>query len=109
MTLKRNTIVERQRRLLKDRVRVSLMSQRRSALIMSADHKKESLCIHIVNKICLFVFNLGDIVVVGLVLLVQKTVLVFCFLHLEAAPRLYSTRLRYILFFRTSHFDAEVE
>lgn len=108
MTLKRNTIVERQRRLLKDRVRVSLMSQRRSALIMSADHKKESLCIHIVNKICLFVFNLGDIVVVGLVLLVQKTVLVFCFLHLEA-PRLYSTRLRYILFFRTSHFDAEVE
>ena len=48
------------------------MSQRRSALILSAGHKKESLCVYIFNKICLFVLNLGDIVAVALVLLVQK-------------------------------------
>ena len=43
MTLKRNTIGERHRWLLKDRpcVEVSLMSQRRSALLLSAGHKKE--------------------------------------------------------------------
>lgn len=65
------------------------MSQRRSALILSAGHKKESLCVYIFNKICLFVLNLGDIVAVALVLLVQKTVLAFFFfLHLEP-PRLY--------------------
>lgn len=66
------------------------MSQRRSALILYAGHKKESLCVYISNKICLFVLNLGDIVAVALVLLVQKTVLAFYFLHLEA-PRLYFT------------------
>ena len=53
------------------------MSQRRSALILSAGHKKESLCVYIFNKICLFVLNLGDVVTVALVLLVQKTVLAF--------------------------------
>lgn len=55
------------------------MSQRRSALILSAGHKKESLCVYIFNKICLFVLNLGDIVAVALVLLVRKTVLDFFF------------------------------
>ena len=64
------------------------MSQRRSALILSSGHKKESLCVYIFNKICLFVLNLGDIFAVALVLLVQKTVLAFYFLQLEA-PRLY--------------------
>ena len=89
------------------------MSQRRSALILYAGHKNESLCVYIFNRICLFVLNLGDIVAVAIVLLVQKTVLAFTFyiwkLRDYISLLLKITLLRYTYFVRTSHFNAEVE